>query len=127
ATDACTNVATCDQTIWVLDTGGPVITNCPAPTLNLGCNPATIPDCDPSVGATSDCGTTVTCSKLDQTNGCAHTRTLTYTAVDNCNNTNTCTQVISWNDVPVLANCPAPTLHLGCTPPTTPARAAYNL
>src|SRR5205823_5598377 len=98
ATDACTNVATCDQTIWVLDTAGPVITNCPAPTLNLGCNPATIPDCDPSVGATSDCGTTVTCSKLDQTNGCAHTRTITYTAVDNCNNSNTCSQVVSWNE-----------------------------
>ena len=25
-----------------------------------------------------------------------HTRTITYTAVDGCNNTNTCTQVITW-------------------------------
>ena len=35
-------------------------------------------------------------ARVDTTNGCAHTRTLTYTAVDGCGNSNTCTQVFVW-------------------------------
>src|SRR5262249_12636637 len=32
----------------------PVFTNCPANT-NLGCNPLSVPDCDPNVGAVDNC------------------------------------------------------------------------
>src|SRR5207247_2815972 len=65
---------------------------------------------------------TVTCSSVDATNGCHYTRTLTYAAVDLCNNTNTCSQVISWTvDItpPTFTLCPAST-NLGCNPATIP-------
>jgi streptogramin lyase len=41
-------------------------------------------------------GPVITSAQVDTTNGCAHTRTITYTAVDSCGNSNTCTQVITW-------------------------------
>jgi hypothetical protein len=40
------------------------------------------------------------------TNNCERIRTLTYTATDNCGNSNTCTQVITWtvpDSAPVLS------------------------
>src|SRR5439155_1107418 len=93
AVDECNKTNTCSQVItWTEDTTPPVFTNCH--NLNLGCNPVNIPDCDSSVGASDDCGVTnVSCVRVDATNGCAHTRTLTYTAVDGCNQSNTCSQV----------------------------------
>jgi hypothetical protein len=101
ATDACGNSNTCTQLItWTVDTVAPVFTLCPT-NLNLGSNPTNaIPDCNTStnnVAATDNCGPpTITCSKVDATNGCVRTRTLTYTAKDACNNSNTCVQVITW-------------------------------
>src|SRR5262249_20502181 len=69
----------------------------------------------------------VTCTKVDTTNGCSHTRTLTYTAVDPCGNFNSCSQVVTWKDAIVLANCPAPTLDLGCSPAAAvPDCTTYN-
>ncbi|MBI3852745.1 MAG: hypothetical protein HY298_21025, partial [Verrucomicrobia bacterium] len=118
ATDACNNVATCDQFITVLATAPPVFTNCPAST-NLGCNPASVPGCNPAVGTTADCATTVTCVLNQVTNGCSRTRTITYTAVDACNNTNTCTQVVTWTvdtTPPVFLSCPTGTTNMGCNP-----------
>jgi hypothetical protein len=96
-TDACTNTASTNVVYtWIVDTTPPVFTNCPAST-NLGCNPVSIPDCNVAVGATDNCGgVTVGCVRGDATNGCGRTRTITYTAVDNCGNSNTCTQVITW-------------------------------
>jgi len=70
--------------------------------MNLGTNPppASIPVCDTSaanVAATDDCGTpTITCARVDATNGCVRTRTLTYTATDSCQNSSNCVQVITW-------------------------------
>jgi hypothetical protein len=121
AVDACNNSSTCTQVIsWTVDTTPPVFTNCPAST-NLGCNPTNVPGCNPAVGATDGCSTpTVSCASVDATNGCLRTRTLTYTAVDGCNNSNTCTQVITWTvdtTPPVFVNCPTPAFtNMGCNP-----------
>ncbi len=59
----------------------------------------------------------VTCTTLDTTNGCARTRTLTYTAVDSCGNSNTCTQVITWavDTTPPVIACPANIVVASCT------------
>ena len=40
-------------------------------------------------------GQATTCAMADTTNGCLRTRTITYTAVDSCSNSNTCTQFIT--------------------------------
>ncbi|MFO1487826.1 MAG: LamG-like jellyroll fold domain-containing protein [Verrucomicrobiota bacterium] len=64
----------------------------------------------------------VTCAKLDTTNGCAHTRTITYTATSNYGATNTCVQVITWTadtTPPVITNYPAGG-DLGCNPTNLP-------
>src|SRR5207245_2259845 len=124
---------TCTQTItWREDTTPPVLANCPAPTLPLGCNPGSVPTGSSyNVTATDACGTaTLTTNEVTVTNGCLRTRTITYTAVDGCNNSNTCTQVITWREnttVPTLVNCPAPTLDLGCNPTSVPTCASYNV
>src|SRR5205823_8582736 len=115
---------TCTQIIsWTRDTTAPTFTICPV-SKNLGCNPAIIPDCDLSptnVAATDDCGVTnITCSRMDTTNGCVHTRTLTYTAVDGCNNTRSCIQAITWREditPPVFTLCPT-NMDLGANPPS---------
>src|SRR5207248_1656096 len=99
ATDACGNSNVCRQVfIWTVDHTAPAFTKCPA-SINLGCNPLAIPDCnlDPTNVFATDCSAVViTCAKVDSTNGCDRTRTLTYTALDLCNNTNACSQVITW-------------------------------
>src|SRR5262249_36247866 len=95
ATDGCSNSVTCLQTIYVTNSGvGPVFTNCPA-NVNLGCNPVTIPSCSASVGAKSDCGLTLSCFTTNVVSGCLHFRTNVYTAVDSCNLTSTCSQVVT--------------------------------
>ena len=38
----------------------------------------------------------VSCATVDTVQGCVHTRTLTYTAIDGCGNKATCSQVIRW-------------------------------
>jgi uncharacterized repeat protein (TIGR01451 family) len=131
ATDSSGNSVTCAQTIIVIDTEPPTFTKCPA-NLALGCNPTSIPDCDLSptnVAATDNCsGTVITCSKLDQTNGCTATRRLSYKATDTSGNFKVCTQTITWTvdtTAPVLVNCPAPTLHLGYNPTNIPTTNSY--
>jgi hypothetical protein len=124
ATDSCGNRATCVQHVtWVVDTTAPSFTTC-APDQNLGCNPQTIPDCDLSkVAATDDCGTpTITCSKSDNADGCAHTRVITYVATDACGNSSSCVQHITWTadtTAPTFTKC-ASDMSLGCNPQTVP-------
>src|SRR5207302_1098173 len=123
--DACNNTNICTQVVtWTADTTAPSFTNCPA-SINLGCNPGTIPGCDSAVGASDDCGVTnISCASVDAIPiGCIHYRTNTYTAIDGCGNSNTCAQVITWtkdSTPPAFTNCPAPTLLLGCNPASIP-------
>src|SRR5439155_10464796 len=121
-TDSHGNSMSCPQSVIVIDAEPPTFTKCPA-NRTLGCNPTSIPECDLSannVAATDNCGTPViTCSKLDQTNGCIATRRLSYKATDASGNVKVCAQTITWTmdtTAPVLVNCPAPTLHLGYNP-----------
>ena len=112
----------------------PVLAGCPATSLNLGCNPTSIPTCTSyNVTATDDCSTpTVTCGSLQVTNGCVITRTLTWTATDNCGHSASCSQAINWtadSTKPAFTGCPATTLDKGCNPDLTtiPTCASYNV
>ncbi len=117
--DGCGNTTTCAQTICFTRNPTPPLITCP-PNLNLGCNPLTIPACNPeSVVVTQSCGpVTITCNFVDATNGCSRTRTVFYVAVDQCTNRAACTQTITWiqdTNPPVFTLCP-PDRDLGCNP-----------
>ena len=68
-----------------VDTAPPVFTKCPT-NMDLGCNPATIPDCDTSTNnvIATGCTPVITCAKIEATNGCVRTRKLIYTATLTC-------------------------------------------
>jgi uncharacterized repeat protein (TIGR01451 family) len=123
ATDACGNHSTASQTINVVDTKAPSI-SCPTDQ-NLGCNPSEIPVCDSSkVVATDNCGDapTITCVFVDSAADGVHTRTITYTATDACNNSTNCVQKITWttdSTPPMFTKCPKD-LDLSCNPSQIP-------
>jgi uncharacterized repeat protein (TIGR01451 family) len=112
ATDACGNSATCTQTITVNDQTAPTIT-CPV-SITVSCanmvpapNPGGIVASDncngaPTVTFVSDVTTNQTCVNK-------YTITRTYRATDECNNSTTCAQTITVNDLtPPTITCPAP-------------------
>lgn len=97
-TDLCGNISTCSQRIfWTVDTTPPLIT-CP-PNLELGCDPKTIPDPEEcTVVAIDNCGPVtveITASSISNDNGFIK-MTRTYTATDQCGNTSSCDQMITW-------------------------------
>jgi len=119
ATDACGNTKTATQRITVRDTQKPVFTSVPA-NVTVQC------DAVPMVGspaATDNCdkAVSITYNGEIRTNGfCPDTYTLTrrWTAVDNCSNTRTATQVITVRDTqkPVFMSVPGP-VTIECTMP----------
>ncbi|MCC6726302.1 MAG: hypothetical protein IT258_17475, partial [Saprospiraceae bacterium] len=125
ATDACSNAATCTQTIIIRDQTPPTIT-CAAQTTPLNC-PATPVFTPPT--ASDNCVGNVAITFNDVTvpiNNCpgTFTTTRTWTATDPCGNTATCARSITVQDVtppPVPANtastvaCPA--LAIAPVPP----------
>jgi PKD repeat protein len=112
ATDACGNTSICTQLISVDDSVAPVIT-CPA-NVTVSCASA-VPAADiAAVVATDNCGGGVTVSvaaDVITNQSCPNTYTIlrTYSAVDVCGNTATCTQTITVDDntLPVISGCPA--------------------
>ena len=99
------------------DVTAPVI-NCPAP-LVLGCNPS-IPN--PSGATASDnCSGVVIPVAADgpvSSNGCNRSMTRTWRATDNCGNTSTCAQSITWtedNTGPSINGVGANS-NIGCNP-----------
>ncbi|MFB9090447.1 HYR-like domain-containing protein, partial [Flavobacterium paronense] len=122
AIDACGNIATATQTINVIDTVAPVISELPA-TSTISC-PAT-----PSFStatATDACDDDVTLTFVDATtNGncpSSYSVTRTWTATDDCGNSSTAIQTINVIDnvAPVISELPA-TSTISC--PATPSFA----
>ncbi len=126
AIDNCGLTATCTQVITVNDTILPEIT-CPD-DFSVQCV-GDVPPCNPDdAKATDNCGpVVVTCVQGPLVGGaCGGTVTNTYTATDECGNTDTCTQVITVNDtIAPEITCPADfTVEcLGDVPPCNPADA----
>ncbi len=134
-TGACPGDSCCNsdsKTISVNDTTKPVITAYPTGS-NLGCNPATLPDCSSvqaGVTATDNCGTpTINCSSSDSVSGCTHTRTFTVTATDGCGNySDSRTVTYTWTEDttgPTITPT-GTTLTLGCNPTAAQIEAALG-
>jgi|GEM_PF-1885937 len=105
ATDACNNMSTCTQTVFVRDNVPPVIM-CP-PSATVACVPTPLPgqatatdNCDPAPVITV---TAVNTGQLP----CNGAIVRTWKATDRCNNMSTCTQTITVKDgVPPTIMCP---------------------
>src|SRR5690606_30857707 len=117
ASDDCGNSNTCVQVITIADYTPPAIT-CPA-ALTIECTASTVPAAGTAVGsatATDNCDSEVTPTYSDMTvaGDCAqeYTITRTWTAIDDCGNSNTCVQIITVDDsTPPVITCP-PTLTI---------------
>ncbi len=113
ATDADNNSASCDQIITVVDDTAPVLSGCPADaTVECDAIPAAA-----TVTATDNCdpAPTVTLNETSSLTGCGGytgTITRTWTATDACNNSSSCTQVLTVVDTqaPVVI-CPDDQTH----------------
>ncbi len=116
ATDACSNLSTCIQTITVEDSTPPGI-SCPG-DVTVDCDKDSSSANTGTATSTDDCDTNPTISESETTtqtsNGSStdfeYTITRTWTATDVCLNSNTCVQIIEVQntDVPSIS-CPADT------------------
>lgn len=99
ATDsACGTSATCEQTITVNDTTGPVFASFPAnATLSAGSWDQTGPAYTGTPTATDGCGGAVTIASSDSGSCVDNTITRTWTATDACGNATTSNQVLTLN------------------------------
>ena len=106
ATDDCGN--TCNQTIFIDDQNGPVIT-VPA-DVTVECDESTAPASTGTATATDDCSTvTVDFSDGPMTGSCPYQFVRTWTATDGCGNTSIATQTINIEDtVSPTVDAPAP-------------------
>jgi hypothetical protein len=117
--DANSCASHCEKTVNVVDTTAPVVASCPT-NGTIQC-PAT-----PSFGSpefTDDCDQSLTVTFADVTTpgACpqAYAVTRTWTAKDDCNNTSTCAQTITVQDItaPVIAGVGGPqTIECPATP-----------
>ncbi|MGD0539508.1 MAG: LamG-like jellyroll fold domain-containing protein, partial [Verrucomicrobiota bacterium] len=114
ATDACTNSATCSQTVMVVDTAPPVLTCATNKTVNCG----TAWTFDAPTASDSCSGTNVTLTILSTvTNGvCPQLITRTWMATDACTNSVTCAQTVTVvnTSLPVIL-CPSNIVVASCT------------
>jgi phage tail protein X len=123
AEDECGNVSSCVQTIFIEDTVSPDIT-CPE-SLTIECDESTLPANTGMASATDACDTNVEITYSDvetPSTTCTqeYTITRTWTATDNCGNTDVCTQIISVDDsTPPTINCPGD-VTIECTDDTSP-------
>jgi len=122
ATDACGNSSTCNQNIFLVDGIAPTIT-CP-PNVTVACGANTLPASTGTATATDNCIALpmVIYSDVTTNSGCVneYTITRTWTASDECENSNSCVQIITVDDntAPTLT-CP-PNLTITCTANTLP-------
>lgn len=133
ATDDCDNEAECVVAyIWTADLEAPAFSACPAAPVNLGCNPV-LPTEAAAVAAAGAVTDNCAVASVDAVSGgimgggCLKTETWTVTALDDCNNDNTCMVTFSWimdMQDPDFAACPAGPINLGCNPLVLPNAAA---
>jgi len=117
ANDDAGDADTCTQTITVEDNTAPVI-NCPA-NVTIECDASTEPANTGSATATDNCDASPVITYADQQTGDVITRT--WTATDDCGNSDQCQQTITLEDTtPPTITCP-PDVTVECTASTDPA------
>ena len=124
--DGC-NTTTCTiNYAWTVDMTGPVFGNCPGGALDLGCNPATLPNAAMAIAAagsaTDGCGsvTMSATAPAPTINGCSYQQVWTVVATDACGNTSNCPVTYTWTidtEDPVFTACPVAPINLGCNAP----------
>ena len=119
ATDDCGNVATCVQTIEIVDDEAPQI-QCPA-SYQISCEDDRSPNAQGWANATDNCtpDQLIAISYSDdvsQLTGCNQTGNLyrTWTAIDECGNTATCVQVMTIIDTKKPTAVPPPHITISC-------------
>ncbi len=115
AVDCCGNSLVIPYTVTadVEDQTDPTMVGCPSTPITVECDAVPSPA---NVTATDNCDTSVSVSfsgDVITPGSCPQSYTIvrTWTATDDCNNTNSCSQTINVQDTqpPVLAGCPANT------------------
>lgn len=130
ATDECGNRATCTQTITVNDTTPPLLSGCPPATASAQCL-SQVP-APTAVTASDDCDGSVpvqfTETESNPGSSCNNVITRTWTAMDACGNTSSCSQTITVNDTtaPVLSGCPPSTVYQCFSEVPAPATVTAN-
>ena len=134
ATDACGNTETCVQVFtYTLDEINPEFTNCPTAPIDLGCNPANLPDAAAALAAagtaTDNCGLLGYDTNAGTITGtCNKSQVWTVTATDNCDNGADCVVTFTWRDgssQPVFTSVPADvTVQCNAIPPVGNATAS---
>ena len=113
ATDACGNQTTSAQTLTVIDETAPVFNEAPA-DLTVNCD--AIPGI-PTVTATDNCSdATITYEETDNGENCPLLITRTWTAVDECGNSQSISQVVTVVDeeAPILSGGSSGTITYDC-------------
>jgi hypothetical protein len=122
ATDASGNTASCTQTIVVNDTTPPTLT-CPSDK-QLACGASTDPSNTGTATATDNCGGLIKMSYADtatSSNCAGQAVDRVWTATDDCGNSATCTQHITFvNTQPPQISCPADKT-VECSAPKVPS------
>jgi len=130
ARDACANETSCERTFTIADTTPPEMAGCPQDDV-VSCAAPVPPPAAVSALDACDPDTPVTFEEREEPGSCPDERTITrtWTAVDECGNQATCSQVISVVDdtPPVLAGCAAAArIECGGAPPPLPGISAID-
>src|SRR5213075_3361504 len=122
ATDDCGNVATCVQTITIVDTTAPTIGDVPDATVE--CTGSTAPSATGTATGSDTCGTvTITHSDGPMSGQCGNTGSFvrTWTATDGCGKTAQSTQTITIVDTTAPTISDVPDAIVECTGSTAPS------
>lgn len=129
ASDTCGNTATCVQTITIVDTTLPQITQCPTNNIEVTCAQGTEPDVTGRPVVQDDCDPAPVVTYNDvEDNGCCPIASIirrTWTVTDACGNSTTCLQTIKVRDTqrPEIT-CP-PDKTIQCTESKHPSNTGY--
>ena len=129
ASDSAGNMAICTQTVTIVDSTPPDIT-CPV-DVTIECDDSTASADTGVATATDTCPDTptVTFTDVTTTGACANATTITRTwsAVDTCDNTNTCDQIITLEDGTAPALTCAPDITIECDESTSPTNTLMSV